>query len=194
MTERNIRPKDLLQPPTAITAASLALVLDGSRKLDTPAGKLEVVAGRMGDLVDGFVARKFDMSSDAGAIADVLADKIGMGAIGVSAWQRELVPKPVLVGMAIRHLTSASATLYNGLRDPARRAIRPPKSGKFGMAADTLSVASFMLAHELEEDTRARAIVEALGYTAAVAGLVFGAIATRHYIRGEFADAEPNVT
>ena len=68
--ERDIRARDLLQPPTYITIGSFLLTLNGSRKLDTPLGKLEVIIGRSGDAVDGVVARAFDMSSDAGAIAD----------------------------------------------------------------------------------------------------------------------------
>ena len=57
-----------------------------------------IAAGRFGDVVDGFVARKLDMSSDAGAIADVVADKLGMLAISVGMWRHDIAPKPVLVG------------------------------------------------------------------------------------------------
>ena len=94
--------------------------------------------------------------------------------------------------MAARHGVSAAATLYNGLRDEEKRAIRPPKSGKLGMAADTVAIGAFMVASELEPGSKNEHIARGLGYTAAVAGLVFGAIATRHYIRGEFDTTEPN--
>lgn len=192
MTERHIDPRDLLQLPTAITAASFALVVDGSTRLDTRRGKAEVFAGRAGDVLDGIVARKLDMSSDAGAIADAACDKLGMLAIGISAWQRDIVPKPILAAMAAKHAVNSAATLYNGLRDEQRRSIRPPKSGKLGMVADNISIGAFIIAGELEQGSRGKRIALALGYTAAAAGLAFGAVAAHHYLRGEF-DVETTV-
>ncbi len=190
MKRRNIRAKDLLQLPSAITAGSFALVVDGSRKLDTPEGKAEVIVGRLGDVVDGAVARKLDMSSDAGAMLDVLCDKLGMAAIGVGAWRHDIVPKPILLAMAARHGISAAATLYAGLHDEKKRAIRPPLSGKLGMAADTAALSAFMLASELAPDSRRRRIATGVGHVAAAAGLIFGTVATVHYIKGEFATDE----
>ena len=49
---RNLRAKDLLKPPTAITAASFAMVLHGSQHLDTKTGKAEVIIGRIGDVIE----------------------------------------------------------------------------------------------------------------------------------------------
>ena len=114
---RNLRAKDLLKPPTAITAASFAMVLHGSQHLDTKTGKAEVIIGRIGDVVDGMVARKFEMSTDAGALADVTADKLGMLAIALGTAKHDIVPKPILTAMAIKHITNATATIYNGLTE-----------------------------------------------------------------------------
>lgn len=186
---RDIRAKDLLQAPTAITAVSFGAVVEGSRRLDTREGKIQVIAGRIGDVVDGFVARKFDMSSDAGAIADVTADKLGMLAIATGAWKHDIVPRPILVAMAAKHITNAGATLYNGLTDDKKRSIRPPKSGKYSMAADTLSLGAFMLADELDPESSAYHVARGIGYTAFVAGMVFGAVSTRHYLKNEFDEA-----
>ncbi len=183
---RSIRAKDLLQAPTAITAASFGLVIDGARQLDTPRGKVDVALGRTGDVIDGAVARRFDMTSDAGAIADVTADKAGMLAIAIGAWQHDIVPKPVLAIMAAKHLTNAVATLYNGLNDPEKRAIRPPKSGKYSMAADNLAIGAFMYASEQDPSTTRYRVARGIGYAATGVGLAFGAVSTRHYLKGEF--------
>ncbi len=180
--------------PTAITAGSFALVLDGSRKLDTTEGKLEVSIGRIGDVVDGFVARTLDQSSDAGAIADVTCDKLGMLAIGAGMWRHDIAPRPLLAMMATKHTVNAAATLYNGLTDEKRRSIRPPKSGKLSMAADNLSLGAFLLADELQPGTRSYEITRGIGYVAAAAGLALGAISTRHYLRGEFDEAQRDRT
>ncbi len=195
--ERDIRARDLLQPPTYITIGSFLLTLNGSRKLDTPLGKLEVIIGRSGDAVDGVVARAFDMSSDAGAIADTVCDKLGMAAIALNSWRHNIVPKPVLAAMTVRHVASAAATLYNGLRDQDKQAIRPPKSGKLGMAADTAAIAAFMVADELKKrDANGERLVTTIGYVAAATGLIFGGVAVSHYMRGEFAidDERPVAT
>lgn len=186
MKERDIQLADLLQLPTAITVGSFALVCDGSRKIDTTAGKLEIAAGRLGDIADGLVARKLDMSSDAGAVADAVCDKLGMAAIGTAMWQREIAPRPLLAAMAARNLVNAGATLYNGIRDTEKRAIRPPKSGKYAMAADNLSLGAFLLADELQQGSTAYKCARGLGYAAAAVGLVCGIDATRRYLRGDF--------
>lgn len=185
---REIRAKDLLKPPTAISVGALSLVVDGSRKLDTRAGKCEVAIGRLGDIADGFVARSLDMTSDAGAIADVTCDKLGMLAIGLGAWQKDIAPKPLLAAMGAKHVINAAATLYNGLADEKKRSIRPPKSGKYSMAADNISLGAFLLADELGPESRAYTAVRALGYTAAMAGFAYGAVATHHYVNNEFSE------
>lgn len=189
--KRDIRAQDLLQLPTAITAVSFAAVLEGSQRLDTREGKLLIALGRLGDIVDGLVARKFDMSSDAGAIADVVADKLGMLAIGTGMWHHNTAPKPLLVAMAAKHTLNAGATLYNGLKDEKERAIRPPKSGKYSMAADNISLLSFALAEELTPHTTGNRVARGLGWAAAGAGMAFGLVAARHYIHNEF-DEQPS--
>lgn len=143
MATRDIHIRDLAKAPSIITATSFATVLHGVSRLDTAQGKCEVMLGRAGDLVDGYVARKFDCSSDAGAIADVTADKLGMLAIARGAWKTELVPKQILLAMGAKHLINAAATTYNGLRDEEQRSIRPPRSGKLSMFADNIAIGAF---------------------------------------------------
>jgi phosphatidylglycerophosphate synthase len=186
---RQIDPRDLLQPPTAITAASLMLVIEGAKSINTQEGKAKVAVGRLGDLLDGYVARRFDMSSDAGAIADVVSDKLGMLAIGIGMWRNNIAPKSVLTAIAAKNAVNAAATLHNGLLDAEKRAIRPPKEGKLSMAADSLSLISFAIADELEGDSTAYRAARALGWTAAGVGLVAGSIAAKRYLSGDFDEA-----
>lgn len=169
---------------------SFASVLHGAAELETKHGKAEVAIGRVGDLVDGAVARKFNLSSDAGAIFDVTADKLGMLAIAKHAWQKDLVPKPILAIMAAKHSINAAATVYNGLSDQQRRSIRPPKSGKYSMFADNISLGAFLLSDELDCGSAAYEAARALGYAAFGIGLAFGANATHRYITGDF-DTDP---
>ncbi|NCU38059.1 CDP-alcohol phosphatidyltransferase family protein [Candidatus Saccharibacteria bacterium] len=188
---REIRPKDLLKLPSLITAVSLGAVCLGAEHIDTPTGKAIAAIGRAGDLVDGYIARKFDMTSDAGAIADVTADKLGMLRLGAAMWQHDITPKPVLATMALRHAISAGATLYNGISDEQKRSIRPPRVGKISMGADSLSFCAFGVADELQKGSSAHKIAYGLGWTAAIIGAGTGAVALKHYWRGEFNVVEP---
>ena len=191
--KREVRFKDLFNAPTAITAASLIGVLEGAEHIDTRRGKILIALGRVGDVVDGYMARLLGQSSDAGAIVDVVADKAGMWAIGKAMWQHDTAPKPVLAGMAIKHSISAAATLYHGLGDSEERAIRPPKSGKLSMAADNISLISFALADELNPDSHGYRVARGLGWVAAAGGLILGADSINRYIHNEF-DESPAPT
>lgn len=186
MKTRSIHLRDLFKAPTAVTASSFGLVCDGSRKIDTTAGKLKIFIGRSGDVVDGYVARKFNMSSDAGAIADATSDKLGMAVIAAAAWKHDIVPKPVIAVMTARNVFNAGVSLYNGLNDPDKRSIRPPKSGKYAMAADNLSFGAFMLADELEQGSTNYRVARGIGYVAAGAGVIFGCVAAKRYLENDF--------
>lgn len=186
MKTRSIHPADLLQVPTAISIASLELVREGCRDIDTPSGKVKIALGRTGDLLDGYVARRFNMSSDAGAIADATCDKVGMAMVGAAAWQHNIVPKSIIATMVARNIFNTGMTFHNGLNDPDKRAIRPPKSGKYAMAADNLAFGAFMLADELEQGSTSYRVARGVGYAAAAAGLAFGVIAAKHYAQSDF--------
>lgn len=186
MRTRSVHLHDLLQAPTAISVGSLELVREGSRDIDTTAGKIKIVLGRVGDLADGYVARRFDMSSDAGAIVDATCDKVGMAMIGAAAWEHAIVPKPVIATILARNVFNSAITLYNGLNDPCKRSIRPPKSGKYAMAADNIAFGAFMLADELEQGSANYRVARNVGYVATVAGLTFGLVAAKHYVQNDF--------
>lgn len=204
--------------------ASFGAVLHGASHIETTAGKFEAAAGRLGDLVDGAVARhglhatqeyvrqlpvtspaeellesyqdwtgKHDTwESDTGAIIDASLDKLGLLALGVQMWRHDVAPKPALATILLKHSINSGATLYNGLRDPAKRAIRPPASGKLSMAADNLALAAFAVAHESEQGSRTNHAARAIGWTAVAAGTIIGLRATHKYLDGEFDDESPS--
>lgn len=63
--------------PTAMSAAGYLLVHDGVRRgVTTPLGLAEVFVGRMTDLGDGFVARRFGLATRFGAFADAAFDNL----------------------------------------------------------------------------------------------------------------------
>ena len=221
---REVHARDALLPPSMISAASFGVVLRGASRIDTRAGKLEAVAGRLGDLADGIVARhglravrshvetlpadspahellddyeqwtgsRDTWESDTGAIIDASLDKLGLLALGVQMWRHDVAPKPALATILLKHSINSGATLYNGLRDPAKRAIRPPASGKLSMAADNLALAAFAVAHESEQGSRTDHAARAIGWTAVIAGTVIGLRATHKYLDGEFDDESPS--
>lgn len=186
MSKRSVRARDLLKAPTAITATSLASVVCGAHHIETTEGKCAVVMGRLGDLVDGYVARKFNLSSDAGAIADASSDKLGMAAICAALWQKDIAPKPVIANIVIRNTLNSCATVYHGTTDTDHNSIRPPKSGKYAMAADNLAFISYMAADAFRERPETKKILRRIGHTAAFTGLIVGSYATTRYIKGDF--------
>lgn len=141
--EKVIDYKDLFKPPTLVTAASLALVVNGCRTIDTIQGVNQIVAGRCGDLLDGYVARLLDQSSDLGALADTAADKLGMTAILGAAWHTNAVPKPALATIAGKQLLNVGLTSLTAYRHPGQ-GFRPTMTGKYAMAADTAALVGYL--------------------------------------------------
>lgn len=189
MSQRSVHVRDLAKAPTAITAASFASVIYGARHIETTKGKLAVGIGRFGDLVDGFVARRFDQSTDAGAIADVTSDKLGMAAICAALWHKDVAPKPVILNIVARNIINSCATVHHGVTDTEHESIRPPKSGKYAMAADNLAIASYLTADALRKNPKTERAFRLIGHTAAAAGFIIGTHATTRYVKGDFDDA-----
>lgn len=164
--EKVIDYHDLFKVPTAVSLGSLALVIYGSTKIDTLAGMNMIVAGRTGDLLDGFLARFLDQSTDMGAFVDTAADKTGLLAIGSAAWIKDAIPKPVLATMAARHGVSVGLTALTAHNHPGQ-GFRPNQFGKLAMGADTASLAGYgyanAIAHSpefLDEDPLDKALLE----------------------------------
>ena len=183
LQEKIIDYKDLLMTPTLVTTASLALVLNGCRTIETVNGVNQIVAGRTGDLLDGFLARMLDQSSDIGAFADTAADKIGMAAIIGSAWHKKAMPRPVLATIGAKQIINPSLAIAYAHRHPTAT-FRPVKTGKLAMGADTLAAAGYLYANAFEREYPEESIhhaFRALGDIAFKAGVGLSIPATIQY-------------
>ena len=76
-----LRGRDIATVPNLVSIAGLLLTVHGARRLHTPTGIAEVTVGRLLDLVDGYLARALDQSSQFGAGLDAIFDKAGVTAV-----------------------------------------------------------------------------------------------------------------
>lgn len=188
-TERDVNFTKLSPAATAVSAAGLGLVVKGVTEIDTLRGVAEVFVGRGLDGVDGGVARALNQQSDAGAIVDVVFDKIGMGTVSIAAWLKEAIPKPVIAGIAAKHLASAALTFIHDHNHPTE-SFRPTKWGKASIGADTLAYAGYLaenaLANEKPERVREQKIARGIGHAATAASIVTGGISLYQYYKRAF--------
>lgn len=184
--ERSLHWYDLLQTPTAISVAGLALVLRGTRSIDTLQGVHQIATGRALDLVDGAVARSCQQESDAGALADTICDKLGMLAITRKAIKDEAIPKAIPIGIFANNLTSAALTTAAGIRHP-HESYRPTKTGKLGMALSNIGVLGHLYAHALEtkkpQATTLHRTVRTLSTSVAAAGIALSIASNIEYAK-----------
>ena len=182
--------QDLLKVPTLVTAGSLALVLSGCRSIDTVAGVNKIVAGRTGDLLDGFLARSLNQSSDMGALADTAADKAGMLAIGASAWHKDVVPHSVLATIGAKHAATTGLTAAYAYKFPTRT-FRPNQAGKLAMGMDNLALFGYLYGSAFENEYPELELHDTfrnVGRSAFIAGSVLSVPATLSYATRIFND------
>jgi phosphatidylglycerophosphate synthase len=187
--ERDVNFKKLSPAATAVSATGLGLVVKGATEINTLKGVVEVFIGRLLDGVDGGVARALKQESDAGAIVDVSFDKLGMGAVSIAAWLKEAMPKPVIAGIAAKHLTSAALTLIYDHNHPTE-SFRPTKWGKASIAADTLTYAAYLtenaLLNENPERVTEQNFAHQVGKAAVAASVITGGISLYQYYKRAF--------
>lgn len=184
LAERKLDLKDLISVPTSISLAGLALVIRGSRHIDTLEGITEVAVGRGFDLVDGFCARALEQESDIGALVDASCDKVGMGFMVANAWKKNVVPKEALSLIIASNTINAGLFSVAALRNPTIR-YRPPKNGKHAMSLYNAGLISYAYAHSFEKDYPDRHLHEPLrkfGKIAMVAGTALAIPAAGEYL------------
>jgi phosphatidylglycerophosphate synthase len=151
LAERSLELRDIISIPSAISLAGLALVIHGSKRIDTLAGVSEVAVGRSFDLLDGFCARALEQESDMGALIDASCDKIGMGFMVMNAWRKNVVPKEALSLIIASNTVNASLFSIAALRNPKTR-YRPPQNGKHAMSLYNAGLIGYAYAHALENE------------------------------------------
>lgn len=134
-----------------VTIGSLALVLNGCREIDTVRGVNKIVAGRTGDLLDGYLARLLDQSSDMGALIDTSADKLGMTAIIGAAWHKNAMPKVPLSVIAGKQVMNVGLTALTAHNHP-HKGFRPTMTGKYAIAADNAALIGYLYHNAISDE------------------------------------------
>ena len=151
ISEKSLEARDLLTVPSLVSMSGLALVIHGSRHIETLQGVNEIAAGRGFDLLDGFVARALDQESDMGSLVDAGADKLAMGVISAAAWRTRVVPRHILATTIASNATNALLTTAAARNHPDAR-LRPSLAGKHSMALFNGSIISHAYASALERE------------------------------------------
>ena len=177
--------KDVFTIPNSISMIGAALVMHGSKKIDTPEGLAECAVGRSADVLDGKIARMTGQTSNFGAALDATTDKIVMAKILYEMNKKELAPKHILGTVAILNSINAVATGIANLRSEEKAETRPTKSGKLAMAGETVALISYIAAHIAEQDKKPKLAdsLRKLGAGAFAASLPFAMHATCTYIK-----------
>ena len=177
--------KDVFTIPNSISMIGAALVMHGSKKINTAEGLAECAVGRLADVLDGKIARMTGQTSNFGAALDAITDKIVMAKILHKLHEEEIVPEEFLVSIATSNLANAIATGIANLRSDKKAETRPTKSGKLAMAGETVTLISYIAAHIAEQDKNPKLakLLRKLGAGAFAASLPLAAHATCTYIK-----------
>lgn len=179
-----IHREDVLTAPNAISAAGFALVLDGARKIDEPAGLAEVAVGRGLDLLDGTVARATGQSSELGAAVDATLDKFGGLAILAAEWRKGIAPKAAIAGIFVQNVANGIATARAMSKYPDEE-LAPSTAGKYAMATQNLALGAYAAANLAKDSApKTSKFLRGAGHVATFVGVgVFGLKATTDYIK-----------
>ena len=177
--------KDVFTIPNSISMIGAALVMHGSKKINTAEGLAECAVGRLADVLDGKIARMTGQTSNFGAALDAITDKIVMAKILYEMDKKGLAPKRVLGTVAILNSINAVATGIANLRSEEKAETRPTKSGKVGLAMETAALVAYAAAELVDKRTdnpKPAEILRKLGAGAFAASLPLAVHATCTYI------------
>lgn len=160
-TEKSDKRNNLICLPTVISLAGLAMVAHGSQNIETIVGLNTVMAGRACDLIDGALARKLGIESDTGAVVDAVCDKLGVGLILASEFNKGIVPAPILAGVMASTVLNASFSLAAQYNNPETK-YTTPKSGKYAMALYNAAIISYPYAVAMEVNNPENKLSKAL--------------------------------
>ena len=178
--------KDIFTIPNFISVTGAALVMHGSKEINTAKGLAECAVGRSADVLDGIVARMTGQTSNTGAALDATTDKIVMAKILYEMNKKGLAPKHVLGTVAVLNSINAAATGIANLRSDEKAETRPTKSGKVGLAMETAALVAYAAAELVDKRTdspKPAKLLRKLGAGAFAASLPFAVHATHTYIK-----------
>jgi phosphatidylglycerophosphate synthase len=187
--ERSVHAEDLLTAASAVTTANLGLSIYGATHLDTLKGFVAFMIARIGDKGDGWLARKMNQESDAGAIYDTAVDKVGIGLATICSWQKEIIPRPAIVAIGARSLASVVLTAAMARNHPDE-SFRPTTAGKVAMGAESATFIAYAGAKLLEthkpELITQQKIARGIGHAAIATTVATGTVALAQYAKRAF--------
>jgi CDP-diacylglycerol--glycerol-3-phosphate 3-phosphatidyltransferase/cardiolipin synthase len=140
------RARDLVLAPGLLSLARIPLAVAfpwvaGRKRLS-----LAVLAlAGASDLLDGWVARRFDLATPTGAALDPVADKLFVGAVVSSLLARGRLARPALIALTAREIGEIPLVVWRALRNDVT-AERQPRSNALGKLATALQFASTTMA------------------------------------------------
>jgi len=149
INEINFHPKDLMKLPTLLTATGMFLAYRGAKNITTVEGTRDIRNARMLDIADGIAARALNMESDAGAVADVTADKLEQLLIAIEAWKQDALPKSVISYLFLKNLAHTALTIGASFSHPGE-SFRTPKANKYAMLLENLGAGLLLEANAYE--------------------------------------------
>jgi cardiolipin synthase len=131
------------------------------------------------DWVDGWIARRFDQTTELGKVLDPTADRLLLLVATVALIVDGAVPTWVGVAVLVREAVVGGATL--ALAVAGARRIDVQWVGKAGTFALMFALPGFLLVDVLEPGT-GRDVVEVLTWIATIGGLVLSYYAAARYV------------
>lgn len=183
--ELDLHGRDLLTAATAVSLASLALVIDGCKDLSKINNIHKIGLGRGGDTIDGPISRAMNQASDAGAATDATIDKLEMFLIGKAAWQQNALPKSFIAYVAAKNTLHVGLAAGAAYQHP-KESFEPPRSGKLSMFGDNIAGGALLYANAYEHerpDLEYHQPLRRIGRDALVASGLTEALALKTYVR-----------
>jgi phosphatidylglycerophosphate synthase len=177
-----LRGRDVATVPNLVSVAGLLLTVHGARRLHTPAGIAEVAVCRLLDLVDGYLARALDQSSQFGAGLDAVLDKAGVTAVGLELWRGCAPSRPALLAIAGQNAVNLVSTVITGVYDHGSQ-LQPTAEGKLAMAAQNAAMAAYAMSGLFAGSSRRRRALLWAAHGATVIGIGYGLPASGQYVR-----------
>lgn len=105
------------------------------------AGLIFLLAG-ITDILDGYIARKYNLQTDLGAILDPFADKMMMFAVLISFFSAKLIPQWVLLVLGIKEIAMilGSGFIYFSYENVVVPANKYGKVGTFSFYVAIISI------------------------------------------------------
>lgn len=136
------RAKDLVNAPTLLSLMRVPLAAVFPLTVEAPAMSLTVLgAAALTDVLDGYVARKFELATPTGAVVDGITDKLFVGAVLVTLLVTGRMAPVDLVLLGTREIFELPLVLWLSLSPSARRRKVEDRANVFGKAATTLQFA-----------------------------------------------------